>query len=105
MRLKPMSKRHLDSPRRAPTRGLRGWLLLITLIFCGGASAQVSPNYQGLWWAAPAGVESGWGINFAHQGDQVFATWFTYDTNGTGKWLVMTAPKTGTNTFGGTLYS
>jgi hypothetical protein len=24
-------------------------------------------NYQGLWWAAPGGVENGWGINFAHQ--------------------------------------
>src|SRR5207249_1690812 len=24
---------------------------------------------EGLWWAAPAGSESGWGINFAQQGD------------------------------------
>ena len=33
-------------------------------------------NVQGLWWAAPAGAESGWGINFAHQGDIIFASWF-----------------------------
>ena len=38
--------------------------------------------YQGLWWNAPAGSESGWGINFAHQGDMIFATWFTYDAGG-----------------------
>src|SRR6185312_17220634 len=36
----------------------------------GAASlAAAAPNYQGLWWASPAGSESGWGINFAHQGD------------------------------------
>ena len=62
-----------------------------------------APNYQGLWWNAPAGSESGWGINFAHQGDTIFASWFTYDVNGHGWWLVMTAQKTG-NVYVGTLY-
>ncbi len=89
-----MSKRHDIRPRRTSTRGLRAWLLLVTLIFCGSASAQVSPNYQGLWWAAPAGVESGWGINFTHQGDQVFATWYTYDTSGKTFWVSMLAART-----------
>jgi len=64
-----------------------------------------SSNYGGLWWASPAGSESGWGINFAHQGDTIFATWFTYDATGKGLWLVMTAPKTAPNTYAGTLYS
>lgn len=36
----------------------------------------VPSNYQGLWWAAPGGSESGCGINFAHEGDVIFATWF-----------------------------
>ena len=36
-------------------------------------------NFQGMWWNAPAESESGWGINFAHQGDVIFATWFTHD--------------------------
>ena len=62
-------------------------------------------NYQGLWWAAPALSESGWGINFAHQGDTIFASWFTYDLSGVGNWLVMTAPKTAPNTYSGTFYS
>ena len=43
-------------------------------------------NYQGMWWKAD---ESGWGVNFAHQGDQIFATWYTYDTSGNAYWLSM----------------
>jgi len=61
-------------------------------------------NYQDLWWAAPAGVESGWGVNLAHQGDTIFATWFTYDLDGTPMWLSVTAPKTAAGAYGGTLY-
>ena len=51
----------------------------------------------------PAESESGWGINFAHQGEVIFASWFTYDLTGKGLWLVMTAPNTGSNIFSGTL--
>ncbi len=74
-----------------------------------GRSASVSGlpaggNYEGLWWAAPAGSESGWGINFAHQGDVIFATWFTYDGGGKAWWLSMTANKTADNVYAGTLY-
>jgi hypothetical protein len=49
----------------------------------------LTPSYQGLWWNAPAGSESGWGINIAHQGDTLFVAWFTYDARGAGLWLVM----------------
>ena len=58
-------------------------------------------NYQGLWFN-PA--ESGWGINFAHQGDVIFASWFTYDLTGKGTWLVMTAAKTAPGTYTGQLF-
>jgi hypothetical protein len=72
-----------------------------------GQSASVglaaATNYQGLWYAAPAESESGWGINFAHQGDAIFASWFTYDLTGKGWWLVMSANKTAPNVYGGTL--
>ena len=61
------------------------------------------PNYQGLWWAA-GGAESGWGINFAHSGDQVFATWYTYDTGGRAWWLSMLASGTG-NIYAGAIYA
>ena len=55
------------------------------------AAAGPPLNFQGLWWNAPAESESGWGINFAHQGDVIFATWFTYDASGKAWWLSMTA--------------
>ncbi len=57
-------------------------------------------NYGGLWWASPAGSESGWGINLAHQSDTIYATWFTYDSTGMGVWMSMAATKvtTGTDT-------
>src|SRR5437763_1941020 len=62
------------------------------------------PNVQGLWWATPAASESGWGINFAHEGDTIFATWFTYDTDHTPLWLSVTASKTAAGVYSGTLY-
>jgi len=61
-------------------------------------------NFGGLWWNAPAGSESGWGINLAHQGDVIFATWLTYDLGGQPWWLSMAAANVGGNTFAGTLY-
>ena len=72
-------------------------------------AAAVAPppptaNYEGLWWNAPAGSEAGWGINVAHQGDVIFATWFTYAANGKAWWLAMTANQTAPNAFSGTLY-
>ena len=54
-----------------------------------GGTAGASPNYQDLWWRAPAGSESGWGVNLTHQGNILFATWFTYDATGKGMWIVM----------------
>ncbi len=51
-----------------------------------------APNYQGLWWNP---LESGWGINFAHQGDIIFATWFTYDAGGKPWWLIAELHKIG----------
>jgi len=68
------------------------------------AHAGAPPNYSGLFWNSPAGSESGWGINFAHQGDVIFATWFTYDHTGKAWWLSMTAGKTANATYAGTLY-
>ncbi len=66
-------------------------------------AAATPPNYQGLWWNSPPGSESGWGINLSHQGDTIFATWFTYDAAGQAWWLAMTAGKTAEGTYGGTL--
>ena len=72
--------------------------------FQGDSNPIARPNYQGLWWNAPAGSEAGWGINFAHQGDLIFSSWFTYDPAGKPWWLVMTAAKTADKTYSGSLY-
>ncbi len=64
---------------------------------------QPANNYGGLWWAAPAGSESGWGINFAHQGDIIFATWFTYDATGKPWWLIADLHRAATNTYTGSV--
>ena len=70
-----------------------------------GASHAASPNYQALWWASPPGSESGWGVNIAHQGDTLFATWFTYGAGGRGQWLVMAnGVRTAAGTYSGELY-
>ena len=60
-------------------------------------------NYQDLWWVANA-AEDGWGINFAHQGNSVFATWYTYDVDGAPLWLSVLAGRVGaTNAYTGPL--
>jgi hypothetical protein len=65
------------------------------------AAALPATNYGGLWWNDPAGSESGWGIDFAHQGDVIFATWFTYDQTGSALWMVMTAYKLSDGVYSG----
>ena len=70
----------------------------------GIAHAQPA-NYQGLWWNAPASSESGWGINFAHQGNTIFATWFTYDAQRQPWWLVAQLDKASATAFSGPIYT
>jgi hypothetical protein len=69
-----------------------------------GATPNFVPatNYQDLWWVA-AGAEAGWGINLTHQGDTIFATWFTYNTDGTPLWLSVSAVKSAAGVYSGQL--
>src|SRR6185312_10771094 len=69
----------------------------------GAANAAAAVNVQGLWWGSAP--QSGWGVNLVQQGSTVFATWFTYDTDGSGMWLVMpNGAPAGGNTYQGALY-
>src|SRR6185437_5844067 len=77
------------SQQKAITREAFGPLPVCT--FGGLANLAAATNYQDLWWAAPAGSESGWGINLTQEGDTIFGTWFTYDVDGTPLWLSVTA--------------
>ena len=66
------------------------------------ASASRPVNHTALWWNSD---QSGWGINFAHQGDIVFGTLFTYDAAGEPMWLVMPqGTRRSGSTYSGTLY-
>jgi hypothetical protein len=89
---------------RTASRFLVGSILAV-LVCCSALAAATAapPNYSGLWWNSPPDSESGWGINFSHQGDTIFATWFTYDTAGDGWWLSMTANRTAEGTYSGPL--
>jgi len=60
-----------------------------TLSCAWSSSTGAKRNYTDLWWHAPAGSESGWGVALTHQGDTLFATWYTYRADGKGEWLVM----------------
>lgn len=77
-----------------------------TLPTCGPAPFPgATVNYQGLWWNAPAGSESGWGLYLSHQGDTIFGAWFTYNSDRNGQWLVMpSATRAADGTYKGTLY-
>ena len=66
------------------------------------AGGGAAPNFQGLWYRGE--VESGWGVNIAHQGDIMFVTWFTYDTDGSQMWLVGSDVRRSGSTYTGTLY-
>ena len=61
-----------------------------------GVNLTAVTNYQDMWWAGTSAspkAEDGWGINFAHQGDVIFASWFTYNLDGSPLWLVTTLQK------------
>ena len=75
-----------------------------TCTFAAQPNLSLATNFQDIWWAAPAGSESGWGVNFTHQGDLIFATWFTYDVDGSPLWLSATLNKTTSGAYTGTLY-
>jgi len=76
-----------------------------TCVWGGPTAPAAATNFQAMWWAAPAGSESGWGINFAHQGDTIFATWFTFGLDGKPTWFVVAANKTAQGTYAGDLYT
>ena len=75
----------------------------------GGFSApppSIPPKRHGLWWRSPAGSENGWGLNLVHQGETLFATWFTYDADGSPTWFVMDdVRKVGEEIYFGTVYA
>ena len=84
-------------------QGAQGAALRLVKLADGAVAGEPAPNVQGLWWKDAS--ESGWGVNLTQQGDVLFATWFTYDENGHGMWLVMSrGERVGNASYEGTLY-
>jgi hypothetical protein len=75
--------------------------VLPTCVWGAQPELTLATNYEDIWWRSPAGSESGWGIYLTHQGDQIFATWFTYDAGGKPLWFIVDATKIGPNTYAG----
>lgn len=58
------------------------FLFLITM-----SHDALSGSFTGIWWNR---TESGWGLNFAQQGNSVFATMYVYDRSGRPTWYLAT---------------
>lgn len=98
----PTGALSLDRSGATTVNSPRNFAGLTGTIPAGVAAAM---NFQALWWNDPPLSESGWGLNVAHQGDILFVTWFTYDTDGSQMWLVMSdARKTTGNRYEGTIF-
>jgi len=69
----------------------------------GASVCPMLSSQTALWWN-PA--ENGWGVNFAHQGNILFGTLYTYDAAGAPLWLLMSngAMQADGVTFSGDLY-
>ena len=92
-------------PRQAFAQIATGSLGPYKFPVTGTATGEPPRNYEGLWWNSPAGSESGWGINFEHQGDTLFATWFTYDQYGSPVWMAAAATKQAQDVYAGEVFT
>jgi hypothetical protein len=70
-----------------------------------GAQSNLSlaRTYDGHWWAAPAGSESGWGMQIADHNDNLFVVWATFRPDGSPMWLASRAARQSDGVFRGTL--
>jgi len=88
------------------TKTIEAQRFAATLPVCtfGSGNPAAATNYTDLWWAAPARSENGWGINLTHQGDTIFATWFTYAPDRRPMWLFAVAGRTAPGAYTGKVY-
>ena len=99
----PTDNRSLSSDRTPQTTSPQNFAGLFAQVPAGNTNNTATTSYQGLW-LGPNATESGWGINFTHQGNVLFATWFTYGADGT-MWLVMSGgTQTAPGRFAGDLH-
>ena len=61
-------------------------------------------NYTDHWWGGTNA--SGWGVQISHQGNQVFAGWYSYSAAGKATWMTLQGVQDGANArrFSGTVF-
>lgn len=64
--------------------GVAGSKSIVKQMFANGTTPPVV-DYTDLWWNPS---ESGWGVALTHQYGTMFATWYSYDSNGNAVWYV-----------------
>ncbi len=79
-------------------------LLAIVLTLTSALPVRAATDYTDIWWAA-GGIESGWGVNLAQNGDTIFATFFLYGPSGTPTWYVAVLTRTIGETFSGNMFA
>ena len=52
--------------------------------FAPSATLDAASNYTDVWGTVS---EPGWGVHFTHQGNTIFAIWYTFDSTGREQWL------------------
>jgi len=76
--------------------------LLLILALTGAIAPAYATDYTDLWWI-PA--ESGWGVNFTHSDNFIFATMFVYEVDGTPTWVVAELTRTPVGTYFGPVFA
>lgn len=76
------------------------WLIAIAVLLPWLAHAE---NYSDMWWNPN---ESGWGVTIADHETEIFAVWYTYDTDGSPIWFTVPGGTFNSNRtfFSGDLY-
>ncbi len=69
--------------------------------YASQSDIDATTNYQGLWWGGM--TQDGWGINVAHEGDRIYATWYAYDIDGSPTWFAALLNRTSSTVFDGSL--
>ena len=65
------------------------------------ASRASASNYSDIWWKS---TESGWGLHVNHVDNQLFVTWYTYDTDREAVFFQGASSKQADGSFSGTLF-
>lgn len=66
------------------------------------ASRATATNFTDLWWAGEAGSD-GWGVHISHVDDALFATWYTYDTDGEAIFMIAATERQADGSYAGPL--